>query len=50
LPVAVNSRPWTRRFLYEAGAKVSLLDGRLGLAGALFKVDKSNSFDVDPGR
>ncbi|WP_298952140.1 TonB-dependent siderophore receptor [uncultured Methylobacterium sp.] len=34
--------------LYEAGAKVSLLDGRLGLAGALFKVDKSNSFDVDP--
>ncbi|MEH3147441.1 MAG: TonB-dependent siderophore receptor [Methylobacterium frigidaeris] len=34
--------------LYEAGAKVSVFDGRLGLAGALFKVDKSNSFDVDP--
>ena len=34
--------------LYEIGAKVGLFDGRLGLAGALFRVDKSNSFDVDP--
>lgn len=34
--------------LYEIGAKVGLFDGRLGVAGALFRVDKSNSFDVDP--
>ncbi|WP_336489911.1 TonB-dependent receptor [Methylobacterium nigriterrae] len=34
--------------LYEIGGKVSVLGGRLGLAAALFRVDKSNSFDVDP--
>lgn len=34
--------------LYELGAKIGVFDGRLGLAGALFRVDKSNSFDVDP--
>ena len=34
--------------LYELGAKISVLGGRLGLAGALFRVDKSNSFDIDP--
>lgn len=34
--------------LYEIGGKVALLNGRLGLAAALFRVDKSNSFDVDP--
>lgn len=34
--------------LYEIGGKVSVLDGQLGLAAALFRVDKSNSFDVDP--
>lgn len=34
--------------LYEIGGKVSVLDGRLGLAAALFRVDKSNSFDIDP--
>uniref|UniRef100_UPI0010529B22 TonB-dependent receptor n=2 Tax=Methylobacterium segetis TaxID=2488750 RepID=UPI0010529B22 len=34
--------------LYEVGAKVSVLGGRLGLAAALFRIDKSNSFDIDP--
>lgn len=34
--------------LYEIGAKIGLFDGHLGLAGALFRVDKSNSFDIDP--
>ena len=34
--------------LYEIGGKISVLDGKLGLAAALFRVDKSNSFDVDP--
>lgn len=34
--------------LYEIGGKVSVLGGRLGLAAALFRVDKSNSFDIDP--
>lgn len=34
--------------LYEIGGKIGFLDGRLGVAAALFRVDKSNSFDVDP--
>ncbi|WP_248310318.1 TonB-dependent siderophore receptor [Bosea sp. 117] len=33
---------------WEAGAKISLLDGRLGLTGALFRVDKSNVSYTDP--
>ncbi|HEY9211287.1 MAG TPA: TonB-dependent siderophore receptor [Ancylobacter sp.] len=33
---------------WEAGAKVSLLGGKLGLTGAVFRVDKSNAFYVDP--
>ncbi len=45
---SVNALKPEESNLTEAGAKVSLFDGRLGLAGALFKVDKSNSFDVDP--
>lgn len=34
--------------LYEIGGKITVLDGKLGLAAALFRVDKSNSFDIDP--
>lgn len=34
--------------LYELGGKITVLDGKLGLAAALFRVDKSNSFDIDP--
>ncbi|MCJ8142413.1 TonB-dependent siderophore receptor [Ancylobacter sp. A5.8] len=33
---------------WEAGAKISLLGGKLGLTGAVFQVDKSNTFYVDP--
>jgi len=33
---------------WEAGAKVSMLEGRLGFTGAIFRVDKSNAFYVDP--
>lgn len=33
---------------YEVGFKVSLFDGRLGVTGSLFRVDKSNAFYVDP--
>ncbi|MXP63481.1 TonB-dependent siderophore receptor [Roseomonas sp. M0104] len=32
-----------RNTLYEVGAKVSLLDNRLGLYGALYRIDKSNA-------
>jgi catecholate siderophore receptor len=34
--------------LYEIGTKISLLDGRLGLNAALFRINKSNSSDIDP--
>ncbi len=34
--------------LFEFGAKISLLNGRLGLTGALFRVDKGNSIQTDP--
>ena len=43
-----TSSPPEESDLYEIGAKIGLFDGRLGVAGALFRVDKSNSFDVDP--
>lgn len=33
---------------WEAGAKVSVLDGKLGLTAALFRVNKSNVFYTDP--
>ena len=32
-----------RNTLYELGAKVSVLDNRLGLYGALYRIDKSNA-------
>jgi catecholate siderophore receptor len=34
--------------LYEVGAKINLLNGRLGLTGALFRVRKGNSVQTDP--
>lgn len=38
-----------RNTVYEIGAKLGLLDqGRLGLYGALYRIDKDNAQDVDP--
>lgn len=34
--------------LWEAGAKVSVIDNRLGLAAALFRIDKDNATETDP--
>jgi catecholate siderophore receptor len=34
--------------LYEIGTKMSFLEGRLGFNAALFRVNKSNSTDIDP--
>jgi len=33
---------------YEAGAKLNLMNGKLGLTGALFQVDKDNAYQTDP--
>ncbi|MCK0196752.1 TonB-dependent siderophore receptor [Ancylobacter sp. 6x-1] len=33
---------------WEVGAKISLFEGRLGLTGTLFRVEKSNVFYTDP--
>ncbi|MDB5511292.1 MAG: TonB-dependent receptor, partial [Enterovirga sp.] len=40
--------PPERSELFEVGAKVNLLDGKLGLTGSLFRVNKTGSFDIDP--
>jgi catecholate siderophore receptor len=38
-----------RNTIYEVGAKVSILDNdRLGLFGALYRIDKNNSLQADP--
>ncbi|WP_207483913.1 TonB-dependent receptor [Arenibaculum pallidiluteum] len=34
--------------LYEIGGKADFLDGRLGVNGAVFQIDKSNTYSVDP--
>lgn len=34
--------------IYEIGGRISLLDQRLGLRAALFRIDKENSQDIDP--
>lgn len=34
--------------IYEVGGKMSFLDGKLGLTGAVFRVEKSNAFYTDP--
>lgn len=33
---------------YEIGTKLDFLDGRLGLTGAIFQIDKDNAYTVDP--
>ena len=48
LNAAQPNRTPERNNVYEVGGKVSVLDGRLGLTGALFQVDKSNSVFTDP--
>jgi len=37
-----------RNTLYEVGAKFSLLDNRLGLYGALYRIEKDNALETDP--
>jgi catecholate siderophore receptor len=37
-----------RNRVFELGAKVSLLENRLGLYGALYRVEKGNAFVTDP--
>lgn len=37
-----------RNTLYEIGAKFSLFQERLGLYGALYRIDKDNAFEVNP--
>lgn len=34
--------------LYEIGGKADFLGGRLGVTGALFQIDKGNTYSVDP--
>ncbi|WP_207460515.1 TonB-dependent siderophore receptor [Azospirillum sp. SYSU D00513] len=34
--------------LYELGGKADFLNGRLGVSGAVFQLEKSNSYAVDP--
>jgi catecholate siderophore receptor len=34
--------------LWEAGAKISVISNRLGLAAALFRIDKDNATETDP--
>lgn len=43
----VDSEP-ERSDVFEIGGKVDLLDGRLGLTGAIFQVDKDRSYTTDP--
>lgn len=40
--------PPERSELYEVGAKINVIDGKLGLTGSIFRVNKEGSFDVDP--
>lgn len=55
----INTQPFTftaansaldpeRNTIYEVGAKVGLLDNRLGLYGALYRIEKGNAFVTDP--
>jgi catecholate siderophore receptor len=34
--------------IYELGAKIGLIDNRLGLYGALYRIEKGNAFVTDP--
>jgi catecholate siderophore receptor len=55
----INTQPFTftgatssldpeRNTIYEVGAKFSLFDNRLGIYGALYRIDKGNAFVTDP--
>ncbi|ACL56085.1 TonB-dependent receptor [Methylobacterium nodulans] len=48
LPSSIVSQKPERTNLYEVGTKMSFLDGRLGFSAAAFRVEKTNSIDVDP--
>lgn len=37
-----------RSDLYEAGIKANFLDGRLGTTASMFRIDKTNSYTIDP--
>ncbi|TCZ60842.1 TonB-dependent receptor [Roseicella aquatilis] len=45
---ANNSLDPEHNTIYEVGGKVSVLDNRLGLYGALYRIDKGNAFVTDP--
>lgn len=52
---SVPIRPGTNSFaspeksqLYEVGAKYSLLNGRMGVTGSLFRLEKGNALNADP--
>ena len=48
-PITNESLEPEENELWEIGAKWAFLDGRLGLTAALFRVDKSNARQTDPG-
>lgn len=48
-PITNESLQPEENELWEVGAKWAFLDGRLGLTAALFRVDKSNARQTDPG-
>ncbi|MBR0664607.1 TonB-dependent receptor [Roseomonas hellenica] len=37
-----------RNTIYELGARVNVLDGRLGLSAAVFQIEKNNAIESDP--
>ncbi len=47
VPGPVGAEP-ERADSYELGTKLNFLGGRLGLTGAIFQIEKSNSYTVDP--
>ena len=47
VPGTNNLQP-ERADTFEVGAKVDLLDGKLGLTAAAFNIDKKNSYSIDP--
>lgn len=48
VPGTGNNLQPERSDVFEIGAKVDLLDGKLGLTAAVFNIDKKNSFTIDP--
>jgi len=48
VPQAGVSNQPERADIYELGTKLNFLDDQLGLTGAVFQINKSNSFTVDP--